>query len=206
MKIRSACSWRFDLTIDQPKICLRGAAPVLETARLLLVPRCAEDNAHLYPLFNDWEVIRFLSVVVPWPYPEDGVEKHWRDLEARAATGEEFCWTLRPKEAPDIRMGQINLRAPHLEEHRGFWIGQPYRKRGFMQEAADEITRYAFEDQELPLLRIGARIDNDGSNRIKEKQGFREVGRMRKTYAGEEEHDSIIWELTRAEYLARHVR
>lgn len=184
---------------------LRGATPQLETKRLLLLPRCADDNAHLQTLFNCWDIIQFMVATVPWPYPDGGTQKFWQDyLEPKMKSGEEFCWTLRPKENPEIRMGQINLRAQGAaEEHRGFWLGVPYQKKGYMQEAADEVTRYAFEDQDYVRMVIGARNDNEASNRIKEKQGFiKRQGRIKK-YAGGFEHESVQWELTRDNYFAR---
>lgn len=184
---------------------LKGPTPQLETVRLLLVPRCADDNPHLQPLFNNWNIIQFMVAAVPWPYPDDGCAQHWQDIvEPKMKLGEEFCWTLRAKENPEVRMGQINLRAQGAaEEHRGFWLGVPYQKQGFMQEAADEIMRYAFEEQGYARLLIGARDDNTASNRIKEKQGFRRIKSQIKKYAGGFEHESVQWELTRDDYFAR---
>ena len=46
--------------------------PVLETPRLILRPLRASDAPTIQRRFPQWEVVRFLSAIVPWPYPPDG--------------------------------------------------------------------------------------------------------------------------------------
>lgn len=178
--------------------------PALETPRLILIPRTAEDNPALLPLFNNWDVVQFLSDAVPWPYPETGMDDYWReDLSHKMANGTEWCWTLRLKTNPDVPMGQINLRIWDEQEHRGFWLGKPYWGKGYMTEAADAVTRFWFMELNQPVLKISARVDNDASNRIKVSQGFKLVGGKDKSYAGGYSYKSLQWELTREEYIAR---
>lgn len=175
--------------------------PALETERLLLTPRAASDNADLQPLFSDWEIIKNLTDIVPWPYPDDGMETYWRDtLGPDLAAGKERAWALRLKSAPEKAIGQINLRAPGAEDQRGFWLGRPYWGRGLMQEAAEAVTAYAFNVLGYEKMVIPTRHDNHASNRIKEKQGFRLIKQITKRYAGGDEHMSLLWELSRDAY------
>jgi hypothetical protein len=46
--------------------------PVLVTPHLILRPLELADAAQAQPLFCQWEVLRLLAAVVPWPYPADG--------------------------------------------------------------------------------------------------------------------------------------
>lgn len=178
--------------------------PSLETERLLLTPRVEADNAPLQPLFNDWAIIQNLTDLVPWPYPEDGTTEYWRDiLSPKMASGDELCWAIRLKSDPADAIGQINLRPNAEDEHRGFWIGRPHWGQGYVTEAANAVTEYWFETMDKPKLIISARHDNDASNRIKEKQGFRLIKSVMKKYAGGFEHESLQWELTREEWRAR---
>ena len=56
------------------------ATPTLRTPRLVLVPLAVEDAAQIQTLFSQWEIVRFLDAVVPWPYPDDGARRWVRTL------------------------------------------------------------------------------------------------------------------------------
>ena len=45
-----------------------------ETRRLILRPLALSDAPAIQRHFNNWNIIRHLAQVVPWPYPEDGAE------------------------------------------------------------------------------------------------------------------------------------
>ena len=45
--------------------------PTLTTARLLLRPLEFADAAQTQILFPHWEIVRFLTKSVPWPYPPE---------------------------------------------------------------------------------------------------------------------------------------
>ena len=46
--------------------------PALCTERLLLRPLELADADAIQQLFPQWEVVRYLNALVPWPYPADG--------------------------------------------------------------------------------------------------------------------------------------
>jgi [ribosomal protein S5]-alanine N-acetyltransferase len=65
--------------------------PVLETARLLLRPLGVDDAGQIQAVFPQWAIVRFLSRVVPWPYPADGALSYCRDVALPAmARGDEW--------------------------------------------------------------------------------------------------------------------
>ena len=51
----------------------------LETPRLLLKPLELTDADQIQALFPHWEIVRFLTKAVPWPYPPDGALTFLRD-------------------------------------------------------------------------------------------------------------------------------
>jgi hypothetical protein len=53
---------------------------VLETRRLILRPLRLEDAARTQKIFPHWEIVKYLNAIVPWPFPEDGVLNHYRDV------------------------------------------------------------------------------------------------------------------------------
>ncbi|PTT94866.1 GNAT family N-acetyltransferase, partial [Pseudomonas sp. HMWF005] len=52
--------------------------PTLYTERLILRPLQLEDAEAVQRQFPHWEVVRYLNVAVPWPYPENGALSYLR--------------------------------------------------------------------------------------------------------------------------------
>jgi hypothetical protein len=60
--------------------------PTIQVPRLLLRPLALSDAPPILRHFNNWNIIRNLASVVPWPYPDDGAETFVRlQLEKIAA-------------------------------------------------------------------------------------------------------------------------
>jgi [ribosomal protein S5]-alanine N-acetyltransferase len=80
----------------------------LQTARLLLRPLQLADAEQAQPLFAQWEIVKYLNAQVPWPYPPNRVFTYYRDKALPAIErGEEWHWTLRLKESPEILIGSM---------------------------------------------------------------------------------------------------
>jgi ribosomal-protein-alanine N-acetyltransferase len=52
----------------------------LQTERLLLQPLQLADAEQTQRLFPQWEMVKFLSKQIPWPYPVDGALTYYRDV------------------------------------------------------------------------------------------------------------------------------
>ena len=173
--------------------------PILETRRLVLRPLELADAEQAQVLFPQWEVVRYLAKVVPWPYPPDGVHTFYRDAALPAmARGEAWHWTLRLKTAPDQIIGNITLRKGETK-NRGFWLGLPWHRQGLMSEACDAVTDYWFEVLKFPVLRVPKAVANAGSRRISEKQGMRVIATEDRDYVSGR-FPSEIWEITAEEW------
>ena len=69
--------------------------PTLQTDRLILRPLALPDAPAIQRHFSNWNVIRNLSKVVPWPYPDDGAEIFIRRQLEKIAAGEEiYEWVV----------------------------------------------------------------------------------------------------------------
>jgi RimJ/RimL family protein N-acetyltransferase len=176
--------------------------PTLETRRLLLRPLELADAEQTQVLFPQWEIVRYLSNTVPWPYPPDGAYRYYRDLALPAMERDEsWHWTLRLKTHPEPHIGSIALMRGEAK-NRGFWLGLPWHGKGLMSEAADVVTDYWFDVLKFPVLRIPKAVDNVASRRISEKQGMRIVGTEEREYVSGRLL-SEIWEITAEEWRAR---
>jgi len=179
--------------------------PPLETCRLLLRPLELDDADQVQILFPQWEIVRYLSKQVPWPYPPDGAYRFYKDVALPAVErGEAWHWTLRLRGDPARVVGSISLMKEDasLNGNRGFWIGLPWQKQGLMTEACEAVTDYWFDVLKFPLLRVPKAIANTGSRRLSEKQGMRLVGTEEREYVSGR-LPTEIWEITADEWQAR---
>ena len=174
----------------------------LETKRLILHPLEMADADQMQILFPQWEIVRYLARIVPWPFPSDGALTFIRDVALPSiARGEYWQWTLRLKSAPNLIIGSISLET-NENENRGFWIDPAWQRQGLMTEAVDAVTDYWFETLKFPVLRVPKAIANAASRRISEKQGMRIVGTGERDYVSGR-LASEIWEITAEEWRAR---
>ena len=178
---------------------------MLETGRLLLRPLELADAAAAQLLFPHWEIVRYMSALVPWPYPADGALSFFRDQALPAmARGEEWHWTLRRRDAPDEMIGLVSLM-DMANNNRGFWIGLPWQGQGFATEASAAVTDYWFETLGRDMLRVPKAVANVASRRISERGGMRVVAtEMRDMVSGPQ--PSELWEITRDEWQRSRAR
>jgi len=156
-------------------------------------------------LFPHWEIVRYLSAIVPWPYPPDGAYTFYRDVALPAMNrGEQWHWTLRLKTEPDQLIGCISLQKSS-NENRGFWLALPWHGRGLMTEACEAVTGFWFDMLKFPVLRAPKAVANTASRRISEKSGMRIVAKEERDYVSGR-LPAEIWEITAEEWNARRNR
>lgn len=178
--------------------------PTLATERLILRPIEMRDAPAVQRYFPDWEVLKYLHAKLPWPYPEDGAVTNIRECLEEDERRERFHWAITLKDGGDELIGRIDLWPFDGEKRdmRGFYLARPYWGRGLMTEAAEEVTRYAFEDLGWPFLYLTNAEPNLASRRVKEKQGALLIDRELAAYmAGELTRE--VWLLTREAWKER---
>ena len=173
--------------------------PTGQTARLILKPLALEDAPQIQAVFPQWEIVRYLKAIVPWPYPPDGAITYIRDVALPAIErGEEWIWTLRLKSAPDQIIGSVTL-ANREADHRGFWLDLAFQGKGLMTEACVWVNDFWFETLGKPVLRVSKAVPNRASIRVSEKMGMRLVGHGEKDYVSGR-FPSEKWEITVEEW------
>jgi [ribosomal protein S5]-alanine N-acetyltransferase len=154
---------------------LRGVMPpppTLVTPRLTLAPLALEDAPAIQRRFPRWEVVEFLAAAVPWPYPADGALRFIEHAREAMARGAAHHWGLRVRGGPDEVVGAIGLWPDAGQrDQRGFWLDPELRGRGYMTEAAERVTEYAFEELGWSSLWLSNAAANVRSARVKERQG-----------------------------------
>jgi RimJ/RimL family protein N-acetyltransferase len=152
-------------------------ADVIRTERLVLRPLHEQDAEPMFRLFNNWEVVRWLSSP-PWPYTRE----HSRDfvrsrMKARRIPAEKILIIT----AGDALIGAIDWMRPSAlalgrDPALGYWLGQPYWGRGYMTEAARAFLAHLFALGAGESIRSGAFADNAASLRVQDKLGFERTG------------------------------
>jgi RimJ/RimL family protein N-acetyltransferase len=184
---------------------MAAEVPLLQTARLLLRALEEEDLPQIQALFPNWEIVKYLNVKVPWPYPPDGAEVFFRAMALPTRMrGEEWLWTIRLKSAPEKIIGSISLKKSDIE-NRGFWLDPRMHGQGYMTEASDAVTDFWFDVLKFPVLRVPKAVANEASRRISEKQGMRVIERSDRNYVSGK-LPSELWEITAEEWRARKTK
>jgi RimJ/RimL family protein N-acetyltransferase len=175
----------------------------LQTNRLSLQPLRLADAEQSQRLFPRWEIVRFMTTQIPWPYPADGALTFYRDVALPAMErGEAWHWTLRLRELPENHIGVIGLISKDAYATRGFWLGVPWQGQGLMSEAVVAVNDYCFDFLGFGALRAPKAVLNVSSRRISEKTGMRVIATEERDYVSGR-FLSEIWEITAEEWRAK---
>lgn len=173
----------------------------LQTQRLLLTPLRLEDAPSYARHFVDYEVIRHLSALVPWPYPENGVVEFFKNVLLPPQGVDRWTWTIRLKTNPDEVIGCVDLWREGRPENRGFWLGKKFWGQGYMTEAVEPIMDYAFNSLGFETLTFANAVGNDRSRRIKEKTGAKLIAIKSAAFVDPQYTEHEIWELSKAAWI-----
>ena len=171
--------------------------PEFETKILFLRGVKLEDADSYEKNFVDYEVIQHLFHKVPWPYPKGGV-KEFLTKEVLPNQGlTRWFWVIFLKENRNEVIGSIELLKNAQPGNRGFWLARQYWGKGFMTEAIDPVTDYAFEHIKFEKLIFANAVGNYQSRRIKEKTGAVYIGERSEKFVNPAYDRCELWELTK---------
>jgi len=136
----------------------------LTTDRLILRPPDLADAGAIAAALDDWEVVRWLSVV-PFPYRRADAEWFIGEISA----GREVSRAIYDCDGP---CGMIGVTGTGL----GYWLAQRVWGRGFATEAGRAVVAEHFAAADAPDLRSGYFADNARSGHVLRKLGFVEMG------------------------------
>ncbi|MEH7073268.1 GNAT family N-acetyltransferase [Neobacillus drentensis] len=153
------------------------------TERLLIRKPLPGDGKAVYQAMQ--ASLTELKDWMPWAHREqtaDDVEANMREAHAKFLTREDLRLHIFHKETGEFigssGLHRINWDIPKFEI--GYWIDTRYRGSGYITEATEAITNFAF--MELKAKRVEIRCDskNTRSRAIPERLGFTLEGILRK--------------------------
>ena len=178
--------------------------PEFHTKRLLLKGISIDDADSYEKNFVDYDVIRFLSRQVPWPYPSGGVRTYLEHVILPFQGLSRWTWGIFRLEHPKDVIGCVDLWRKGIPEHRGFWLAKKYWGQGYMLEAVHPITEYAFTSLNFQKLIFSNAVANIASRRIKEKMGARFLGRRPSQFVDPTCTEGELWEILKEDWIRVH--
>ncbi len=180
--------------------------PILTTQRLILRPVVESDIPAVQQNFTDYEIVRNLSSVVPWPYPADGASIWFHDHVVPIQGRNRWIWAITLKSNPHDLIGVIDLWREGRPEHRGFWLSRQHWGYGYMTEAVVPVTDLAFDALGFEKLILSNAVGNKRSARVKEKCGAHKIGEKASSFVDPALTTSELWELTKESWKAHKMR
>ncbi len=153
----------------------------LVTERLVLRPPRHSD-------FRPWADLRqgsreFLKPWEPIWSHEHLTRKSFSDRvyqAQRSITDGDAVPLLLIRRHDDVLLGAVTLdnirRGAAQSGTLGYWIGDPFARRGFMHEAIDAVVHYAFAMLDISRIEAACLPENVASRRVLEKSGFKYEG------------------------------
>lgn len=159
--------------------------PIVTPRLILTAPKIGDGIALNSAILESFSIF---NQFMPWAASRPSIDESEEFVRTAAAN-----WILKEsaepwlplfvwdKETDDFiaatGLHNINWQIPSGE--CGYWIRQKYRGYGFMLEAINALTRYAFEELKFNRFAITCDIDNLKSKQIPEKLGFELEGTLK---------------------------
>jgi ribosomal-protein-alanine N-acetyltransferase len=179
---------------------------ILKTERLILREVKKKD---LNDLLKDMNNIKISSCLLGVPHPfkkSDAVEwiNHCLKTAKRKIREEyNFCITFK---GSDKMIGEVMLQEMDFEQKKAelaFWLSESHWKNGIITEAIKAVIDFAFNKLHINRLEISAFTENEGSNNLAKKLGFKYEGTRREVSIPESTkkvHDDNVYSLLKKEY------
>ena len=145
--------------------------PSLATERLVMRPPSADDASALIALADNRHIAEMLARM-PHPYGEEEA-RTFLAMSSQRRSGAVYALTLRDGGA---FVGCAGLNATDRGLELGYWVGEPYWKRGYATEAAHALVDLAFSRTDIQVLHASTRVINPASRRVIHKCGFQYAG------------------------------
>lgn len=177
---------------------------ILTTERLILRKPQPSDEAALFAMHADPEVMRYFSEP-PW----DDAGRAARQIaeDSAAFENEEFFRFAIELQETGEYLGSCTLFSVHRQNRRaeiGYALARPHWGRGYMHEALSALIEYAFVERDLNRLEADIDPLNAGSASALERQGFNREGFLPERWiVGGHVSDSALYGLLRREWEAR---
>ncbi len=154
---------------------------VLESPRLRLRPLGPDDAEPITALLQDRTIAHWTNSI-PWPYSIDDARAFLAIRAEADERGDSFVWGIEERSAGALT-GTIGFHDVHFDRGRaelGYWIGEPFRNRGYTTEAARRVISWGFEIAGFERIQATYMPGNDASASVMRNIGMQPEGLLRR--------------------------
>lgn len=148
---------------------------LIETDRLILRPYRQEDLDAVVDIMSNWEVTRWLSLNVPFPYSRQDGETFIAEAISQFEDGSSARYAIDDKET-GRHVGGIRVFSETPETEIGYSIHPDFWGRGMGTEILKATVGAGFYGGIITCFVAQTATENIGSRRILEKVGFKNAG------------------------------
>ncbi|MCR8641284.1 GNAT family N-acetyltransferase [Paenibacillus sp. N1-5-1-14] len=182
-------------------------AITMETHNLMIRPLRETDSEAMFDYFSKPEVMQYFG-----NDPHATIEDTRKVLHTmmHGENDGRARWGIVRKgdDAEDTVIGTIGYHLHNLVHKRceiGYELHPDFWGHGYMSEAVRAIIQFGFTELGLERIAAVVYLDNVGSIRVLEKQGFEKEGILRKyIVSGGKSHDVYVLSLLRSDWESRN--
>ena len=178
----------------------------LETERLILRYWKQGDQKQLIEVINNLNISKWI-LVIPHPYTKK--DANWwinhclEKQKKKEKDGYSFAIELKEENKIIRGIGLDSVNESQKKASVGYWLAEPYWRKGYASEALEEILKFVFTRLKLNRLEADVFVGNPSSGKLLEKFGAKLEGTKRKgarCKATGEIHDEYIYGLLKEEW------
>jgi ribosomal-protein-alanine N-acetyltransferase len=173
----------------------------LHTPRLHLRKPSEADIDTIQQLAND-PLIADNTLKLPYPYSIQDAEEFVRYVQRAWHYENDYIFAVVEQDSGQY-IGSAGIFTKDFDiAEIGYWIGKPYRNRGFATETVRRVIQFGFDDLNQNRIQAFYFTHNPASRRVQEKAGMIFEGVLRQHFKkGDEYIDAGICSILREEYI-----
>ena len=121
----------------------------------------------------------------------------WLTRRMNWSSGDHASWAVVDGDTGEL-VGSVSLHSIDADQgdaEIGYWTVPGARGRGVATTVVDAVSRWAFETLPVDRIELCHAVENEASGRVAEKAGYRQEGRLRRSfrYGDGVKHDELLW-------------
>ncbi|SEN69516.1 ribosomal-protein-serine acetyltransferase [Amphibacillus marinus] len=172
-------------------------------AGLALKPLELKDGNKLYQLITEsrQHLRTYLPFVDQTAKPEDTLEFVKATVISNAEQ-KSFVTVVLVEEQIAGLVGFNQISWPNKKAEVGYWLAEPFIKRGITTKAVRAIINYAFKTLELNRITIRAAFFNKASQGVAKKLGFQQEGVIREAeWVNDQFVDHVVYGMLKRDWV-----
>lgn len=155
------------------------SSPIIKLERMTIRPWKKGDEKSLAQNANEYDI--WINVTDRFPHPYKLADaQEWIAASMKAEPVRDWALVIDNKAVGGIGVmpkRDVFLRSAEI----GYWLGKDYWGHGYMTDAVNAVTEYAFKNFDICRIYGGVFAWNPASARVLEKCGYEFEGCLRKS-------------------------